>query len=240
MNINTHFFRRAAAVAGVTLTLASASTAATLEGYVIDSKGQQANDGFSNCLRSSFWTEKVNTPECDPVLAAKMEAERLKADKIEAERLQAELQKQAQLEAEALKVAKLEAEKAQLAEQKRKIIVLSDKRNVMFASDSAILTAAGLSEMQKVETVLNGMEGVNSITIVGHTDSRGTDSYNFTLSMRRALSVKRFLASRGISENVLNVQWLGERNPVASNMLNDGRAKNRRVEIIVSGNTLQQ
>jgi outer membrane protein OmpA-like peptidoglycan-associated protein len=69
------------------------------------------------------------------------------------------------------------------------------------------------------------------VEVAGHTDSTGSDSYNQTLSERRANSVAQYLQSHGIrSERVLTL-GMGESRPIADNGTADGRQANRRVEI---------
>lgn len=72
-----------------------------------------------------------------------------------------------------------------------------------------------------------------SIVVEGHTDSIGTDAYNKILSGKRANSVKRYLASKGISAGRISTKGMGESSPIASNKTADGRRMNRRVEIKV-------
>ena len=69
------------------------------------------------------------------------------------------------------------------------------------------------------------------VEVAGHTDSVGTDSYNQTLSERRANAVAGFLGSRGVMQQRMIVVGAGESRPVASNNTEAGRAQNRRVEI---------
>ena len=69
------------------------------------------------------------------------------------------------------------------------------------------------------------------LTIVGHADSTGSDATNNALSVDRAQSVRDFLASRGVSPTRIETAGRGEREPVADNTSEAGRAKNRRVEI---------
>jgi outer membrane protein OmpA-like peptidoglycan-associated protein len=69
--------------------------------------------------------------------------------------------------------------------------------------------------------------------IEGHTDSQGSDEYNLKLSERRANAVKDYLISKGISADRLEAKGYGESKPVATNKTAAGRAKNRRVEIIL-------
>lgn len=73
-----------------------------------------------------------------------------------------------------------------------------------------------------------------TVSIVGHTDSTGSDSINDPLSVDRAARTRDYLAQRGVSPNRINIDGRGEREPIASNDTDSGRARNRRVEIYVS------
>ncbi len=73
-----------------------------------------------------------------------------------------------------------------------------------------------------------------SVSIIGHTDSTGSDAINNPLSVDRAARTRDFLAQRGISPNRVNIDGRGEREPIASNDSDSGRARNRRVEIYVA------
>jgi outer membrane protein OmpA-like peptidoglycan-associated protein len=83
--------------------------------------------------------------------------------------------------------------------------------------------AAGLVENQ-----------MTTVTIVGHTDSVGSDASNNQLSMERAARTRDYLSSRGVASGRINVDGRGEREPIASNDNDAGRARNRRVEIYVA------
>lgn len=72
------------------------------------------------------------------------------------------------------------------------------------------------------------------VTVIGHTDNTGSDTVNDPLSLHRAQAVKDYLAARGVAGQRVAVQGRGEREPVASNGTESGRAQNRRVEIYLS------
>jgi outer membrane protein OmpA-like peptidoglycan-associated protein len=72
------------------------------------------------------------------------------------------------------------------------------------------------------------------ITVLGHTDAIGSDAYNMDLSKRRAVTVLRALVERGLDTNRLTAVAIGKRQPVADNATQEGRARNRRVEFLVS------
>jgi outer membrane protein OmpA-like peptidoglycan-associated protein len=71
------------------------------------------------------------------------------------------------------------------------------------------------------------------VSIIGHTDSTGSDAINNPLSLERAHSVRDYLAARGVSASRIETSGRGEREPIADNGSEAGRAKNRRVEIFL-------
>ena len=105
--------------------------------------------------------------------------------------------------------------------------------SLQFAFDSAELTASDTAQLDQIVPVLkNPRAGSMRGTVSGHTDSRGSDAYNQKLSERRAQSVMAYLGSQGvdISSN-FTARGYGESQPVASNDTDEGRARNRRVEV---------
>ena len=103
---------------------------------------------------------------------------------------------------------------------------------ILFEFDSYELSSNAEPVLRKVvEVLLEYPE--NSVVIEGHTDSEGTDAYNQTLSENRANSVKTWLVSAGIDGARLQAIGHGESKPVASNETDEGRGKNRRVEITI-------
>ena len=73
-----------------------------------------------------------------------------------------------------------------------------------------------------------------AVTVLGHTDAQGSDDYNVDLSRRRATNVMTALVSRGVNPDQLSEVAIGKRQPIAPNSTTEGRARNRRVEFIVS------
>jgi outer membrane protein OmpA-like peptidoglycan-associated protein len=72
------------------------------------------------------------------------------------------------------------------------------------------------------------------VTIIGHTDSTGTDAINNPLSVNRASSTRDYLSTRGVARSRISIDGRGSMEPIASNANADGRARNRRVEIYVA------
>lgn len=103
---------------------------------------------------------------------------------------------------------------------------------VHFEFDSARLKPSAETILQQAVRKLKDNPGV-AVDVVGHTDSTGSEAYNQDLSMRRAQSVADYLTANGISAGRLTVRGEGESNPVTSNDTREGRAMNRRVELIV-------
>ena len=76
------------------------------------------------------------------------------------------------------------------------------------------------------------------VTIVGHTDNSGSDAINNPLSVNRAASTRSYLAARGVESQRIAIDGQGSLNPIADNATETGRARNRRVEIVISGGML--
>ena len=110
------------------------------------------------------------------------------------------------------------------------VITLGD---VLFEIDRSELKSGTLNNLGKLSAFLAQYPD-KTISIEGHTDSVGDDSYNLALSERRASSVKSFLSNQGVSSNRMQVIGKGEGLPVATNDSSSGRQLNRRVEIIIS------
>lgn len=106
---------------------------------------------------------------------------------------------------------------------------------VNFAFDSSDLTPTAKVNLDKLAEVLINNPDTN-INIYGHTDSKGADDYNQKLSERRANSVKNYLMAKGVASSRMFPMGVGEREPVASNDTDAGRAQNRRVEFAITAN----
>ena len=104
--------------------------------------------------------------------------------------------------------------------------------DVTFAFDKADIRSRFYGPLNAFARTLNAYPGTD-IEILGHTDSVGSDSYNLGLSERRGRSVADFLAERQVSPARMVVEAMGEAEPVASNATVEGRAANRRVEMVV-------
>lgn len=109
-------------------------------------------------------------------------------------------------------------------------LILDIPSEVTFAVDSSTVNPQFGATLDQVSATLSEFEQTY-IDVLGHTDSTGSDSYNQALSERRASSVANYLSNRGVNSARLATRGFGESQPRATNVTEEGRALNRRVEI---------
>lgn len=105
--------------------------------------------------------------------------------------------------------------------------------SVLFASNKSDLLPDARERLNQVANVLKEQPDM-SFTVIGHTDSQGNDEFNRALSQRRADSVRDYLVSRGVDSSHVRSVGRGKDEPIADNGTAEGRANNRRVEILLS------
>jgi outer membrane protein OmpA-like peptidoglycan-associated protein len=129
----------------------------------------------------------------------------------------------------------------ELADVKRdqRGLVVTLSGSVLFKSNEATLLPDAKKRLDQVAQALNETKG-SALVIEGHTDNQGSDTFNQSLSEKRAQAVKDYLVKAGYDSSLIQVSGLGEANPVADNTSPEGRANNRRVEIIVKQPTDEQ
>ncbi|MBD7941320.1 OmpA family protein [Brevundimonas guildfordensis] len=111
-------------------------------------------------------------------------------------------------------------------------LVLRMPSDVTFATNQSSLDARFLPVLDDVARVLNEYDR-SMVDVIGHTDSSGGDAINQPLSERRASSVASYLIDRGVMRERLYVAGMSARNPIGSNATVEGKAQNRRVEILI-------
>jgi len=143
-------------------------------------------------------------------------------------------EREARREAERTANAALESLRrvAEVQEEARGLVITLSGA-VLFASDQSELLPIAVQRLDQVAETLNDNPG-RAIIVEGHTDSRGSRRANQALSLARANSVRLHLVSREVDAGRIRAVGLGSERPVADNRTPDGRANNRRVEIIVS------
>lgn len=114
-------------------------------------------------------------------------------------------------------------------------IKITFSSGILFDVDKSNLKDPYKSELSQLAVILNKYEDTN-ILLAGHTDSTGSDEYNFELSRRRAQSVASYLSSQNVNYARFSTEGYGKTDPVASNETAEGRALNRRVEVAIWAN----
>ena len=134
----------------------------------------------------------------------------------------------------ALELVKVEKEQEQVKETPKKeipkkVTVVMDERTLLFDFDKSVVKEQYIPILRNVIDYM--VENNYDVTIVGHTDSKGSELYNEKLSMRRAVSVKEKLLELGLSsDRIVGLEGRGELEPVSSNETEEGRSQNRRIE----------
>ncbi len=106
---------------------------------------------------------------------------------------------------------------------------------LLFAYDSDVLSTEAKKNLATLASSLDRYPGTD-LLIVGHTDSRGTDEYNRSLSARRAAAAETYLAGQGVLRTRVRSAGKGESEPVGTNETDAGRQQNRRVEVAIYAN----
>lgn len=114
-------------------------------------------------------------------------------------------------------------------------IVVEFNSNVLFAFDRSNLSDDAKTSLDKLVKVLNSYSDTN-IEVQGHTDSKGSASYNQMLSERRATEVSDYLDNKNINTSRVTIKGFGETAAKYENKTAEGRAQNRRVEFLITAN----
>lgn len=186
--------------------------------------------------------------------AARLRAEQARAAAQEQQR-QAEqarlMQQQAELKAQEADRLRAQAEQAQqqlrqqLLQQFNLILETRDTArglivnmsDVLFDFNKYTLRQVAREKLAKISGIILSHPGLK-LEVDGYTDSVGSDDYNMKLSQQRADSVRAYLTGQGLPPDSVSAIGFGKQNPVASNDTSAGRQKNRRVELVVSGDII--
>jgi outer membrane protein OmpA-like peptidoglycan-associated protein len=180
----------------------------------------------------------------------KADAEAAEAkQKADAEAAEAKQKADAEIAAKEAAVQQAEREKqqlrARLLEQFNRVLPTTDTPrglvvnmgDVLFDTGKSNLRADAREALAKLSGIVLNYPSLQ-LSIEGYTDSTGSAEFNQTLSEKRADAVRGYLITHGIDEGTLSAKGFGMNNPVADNQTSEGRQKNRRVEIVVSGEVI--
>jgi outer membrane protein OmpA-like peptidoglycan-associated protein len=133
------------------------------------------------------------------------------------------------------RAAKAAADLAAFASVKQETrgMVITLSGAVLFASGKSDLMSGAQAKLTEVADALTKQDPESKILVEGHTDSQGGASYNQDLSQKRAQSVRDYLVTRGMASDRVTSEGFGLTRPIADNASPEGRANNRRVEIVV-------
>ena len=175
----------------------------------------------------------VTAAENAATAQAKKDYEATQAEIMKKTNDQLAIAQKAQLDAEKA-AADAQADLAKLAAVKEEArgLVITLSGSVLFASNQSTLLPAATDRLNKVADALL-VTKERKLTVEGYTDSQGSASYNMVLSQKRADVVRTYLISRGYPGDLIQARGIGEENPIANNNTAEGRANNRRVEIVV-------
>jgi outer membrane protein OmpA-like peptidoglycan-associated protein len=190
----------------------------------------EASAGFERATRDAEQYEKERSVLQREELAS-MKQELLK----QKEELQSE--REARVSAERKAAAALQSldEIGRVKEEARGIVITLSGQ-VLFATGTYQLLPIAKEKLNDVAKALID-QGDSTIVVEGHTDSRGSDRTNEQLSLERAQEVRGYLVSQGVPAESIRAVGMGESRPIASNATAEGRANNRRVEIVVKPKT---
>jgi outer membrane protein OmpA-like peptidoglycan-associated protein len=205
---------------------------------------QSAQSEIVKNTKEDLAASEKKTAQTTAQLAASERSSALKSDQIATEQM---ARKDAEDKTTAAKAGQRAAEertkKAQeelvklaAVKEEARGLVITLSGSVLFGSGESALLPEAKTRLNQVVAALMETKG-RSLTIEGHTDSQGSPGFNQDLSQRRADVVRIYFISRGYPGDLISAKGMGETTPIADNTNAEGRANNRRVEIVVDRST---
>jgi outer membrane protein OmpA-like peptidoglycan-associated protein len=201
---------------------------------------QEAEAAAAEAARQKAEAEKAAAEAVaqQQALAAETDKARQAAAESDALRQQAEKDRQrAEYEKQELRARLLQQLNSILATRDSARGLVANMSDVLFRSGSYELLPAARERLAKVSGIVLAYPSLH-VTIEGHTDSVGSDEYNQQLSERRAQAVRDYFVQQGINSTAVEAKGYGKTEPIASNDTIEGRAQNRRVELILAGDAI--
>ena len=146
--------------------------------------------------------------------------------------LQTEVDRRKEAEKRAADAAATLAKLATVKQEPRGMVITLSG-SVLFASGKSELLPSAQAKLDEIAKALTEQDPESMMVVEGHTDSQGAEQFNQQLSQRRAEAVRSYLVTRGIASDRITAEGHGLSRPVADNGTPEGRANNRRVEIVV-------
>ena len=175
---------------------------------------------------------------------ARLEADKKQSDgrELKSLRTQVDVQQQQLSTSEAgrreseQRATQMSADLARIAtvKQEARGVVITLSGEVLFASGKAELLPAAQAKLNEVASALTQQNPSATIVVEGHTDRRGSEALNLDLSARRAEAVRTYLTAHGVPSERIRAEGFGFSRPLGDNKTAEGRANNRRVEIVVN------
>ena len=200
-------------------------------------------DSYGNCVRTTSWTAEKAVDGCGkakpapvavvapppppapaPAAAAPVAAAPAAAPAAESSSVSS-----------AAAVVPAAALAAAAPSQNKPMRTVTVSGDAFFDTNKATFRKEAQPELEKISQRVRGVSSVEAVQITGYTDNTGAADYNQKLSEARASTVKDFLVKNGIDPSKITIVGRGMNDPVADNATKEGRAKNRRVEVMVKG-----
>jgi len=178
-------------VVGAALAVLGSGIANAQPGYLTDSSGKIWRNSYNECWKSGMWTPAMAIPECDPDLVKKPEPEKV--------------------------VEAAPAPAPMMGPEKPAFEKITLQAETLFDFDKSVIHPEGKQHLNdEVVTKMKQYPQVEAILVTGHADRIGSDSYNQSLSERRANAVKAYLVSQGIESSRIQTAAKGESEPVVA------------------------
>jgi outer membrane protein OmpA-like peptidoglycan-associated protein len=194
---------------------------------------QEAETAAQQAAQAKAEAEAARAAALQQQQALAAEAEKARQAASEADRLR----QQAEKEKADLRARLLQQLNSVLETKDTARGLISNMGDVLFETGKYELKPAARERLARISGILMAYPSLN-VAVEGHTDSVGSDEFNQKLSEQRAEAVRRYFVEGGVAEAAVTARGFGKAQPVASNDTAEGRQKNRRVELVVSGEAI--
>jgi OmpA-OmpF porin, OOP family len=208
------------------------------------SNGRVVMDTYGNCVRTTQWNIDKDIVGCGKQKPAPVAQAAAPAPTAAAAPAAAPAAAAAPVAAAAAPAASTAAAAAAVvpaaaiaaaAPQTKPMRTVTIGGDAFFDTNKATFRKEAQPELEKISARVRNVSSVEAVQITGYTDSTGAQDYNQKLSEARAATVKDFLVKNGVDPSKITILGKGQDSPIADNATKDGRAKNRRVEVMVKG-----